>query len=145
MYLNGSGSAVSVQGNTIANFLYENNGYASWYGLYVAGGDANIGTVTGNTIGAATGTGSVTITCNWLNSYHYGIYVASTGVTDIRNNTIGYITMDGLNNYYNNVSFYGIFKTSGGGTTTISNNTIGSTTTANSIFGSSASTGVVAP
>ena len=135
IYLNvGSGTASNIQNNTIKNFYWNLNScaYPTWTSINVSAGDVNIGTTTGNTIGATTGTGSVTIVSDDASTF--GIYIASTGIVDCRNNNIGSLTT-AANNYYNNI--YGIYKTATAGTTTISNNLIGSTTTANSIYASS--------
>jgi len=135
----GTGTASSIQNNTIRNFIWGNSLNASWTGINIAAGDVNIGTSTANTIGAITGTGSIAITGSTSGANVYGINIASTGTVDCRNNTIGAITA--ANAAANASNFYGINKTSIAGTTTISNNTIGSTTDANSIQTSSGSTG----
>jgi hypothetical protein len=127
----------SVQNNTIQNLAWSNSGSAAWTGINIAAGAVNIGTATGNTIGAATGAGSVLVTGGATGTNVYGINIASTGTIDCRNNTIGSITT--ANAAANAGNFYGISKT-GAGTTTISSNSIGSTGTANSINASSAST-----
>lgn len=67
VYLNtASTSAVSsLQGNTLANISISSKYSTTFRGVQVdaGGGSWNIGTVTGNTIGSATGTGSITLTC----------------------------------------------------------------------------------
>ena len=141
IYLNAAtGTASSLQNNTIQNITWSNSYSAVWTCINIAAGDVNIGTATGNTIGANTGTGSVTMTAGENTPYVYGIYLATSGTVNCQNNTIGSVTAaitDG--NKGNN--FYGIYKTAVGGTTTISNNLIGSNTTANSIQTSSTSMG----
>jgi FG-GAP-like repeat/FG-GAP repeat len=137
MYLHGTGT-VSVQGNTIANFNFANSGSSGFFGIGCQGGNANIGTITGNTIGAATGTGSIVLTNAGGDVYFRGIYNNSPGARDIRNNTIGSITLN--NSASLNSNFYGIYTYGDESTnTTIINNTIGSTTTANSINATSTS------
>ena len=126
IYMNvGTTTASNIQGNTITNWNYSNLAFKNWYGIYVAGGSVNIGTTTANTIGAGSGTGSITVT----KTHFYGIYLTGSGVLDIQNNIIGSIT-----NNKNLLSIYGINASSTSGTLTIKNNTIGSTTTANSIY-----------
>ena len=138
IYLNGSGT-VSVQGNTIANFNFANSGSSGFTGIACQGGDANIGTSTGNTIGAATGTSSINLTNAASGAEFRGIFNNSLGVRNIRNNTIGSVTLN--NSTTLNSNFYGMYISGNtGASTTISNNTIGSTTTANSINATSAST-----
>ncbi len=57
----GTGTASNIQNNTIRNFDWSNSTNVNWTGIAVAGGDVNIGTSTGNIIGSATGTGSISI------------------------------------------------------------------------------------
>ena len=97
-------------------------------GIWSAAGTTAI---RGNTIGASTGTGSITV--NYGNtsasSGSYGIYVTA-GNDTIQNNIIGSITLASATN--SSLLFNGIGVT-GSGTSTITGNLIGSTTTANSI------------
>ncbi len=134
----GTTTASSVQNNTIKNFNWSNSSNATWSAIAITGGNVNIGTTTGNTIGAATGTGSVSVTGATNGQNVYGINITSTGTVDCRNNTIGSITAQNGATLSGNI--FGINKSATAGTTTISNNYIGSTTTANSINASSAST-----
>ena len=67
LQINASNSTPSsVQGNTIQNFVWTSSvgGVVpgAWNGIYVQAGTANIGTVTGNTIGSSTGTDSISVT-----------------------------------------------------------------------------------
>lgn len=142
----GSATASSVQGNTIANFAFASTSSAvttggPWNGIYLGTGDANIGTVTGNTIGAPTGNGSININITSSSgSISSGIFCDATGtVSNISNNTIGSISFSA-----STVSqgFQGIATTTGS-TFTISNNVIGSTTTANSINVNSGATSTI--
>lgn len=134
----GTTSSSSIQNNTIKNISWSNSGNAAWSGINVTAGNVNIGTETGNTIGATTGTGSITITGGTSGQTIYGINIASTGTIDCQKNAIGSITS--VNGATLASHIYGIYKTATTGTITISNNTIGSTSTANSINASSAST-----
>ncbi|MEI6139630.1 MAG: hypothetical protein WCP85_10220, partial [Mariniphaga sp.] len=138
IYLNvGTGNASNIQGNTIQNFSYTNSTNANWTGIQANAGDINIGTTTGNTIGRPTGTGSILFTAGATGANFYGINITSSGTVDTQNNTIGSITPS--NAAGNATNFFGINKTNVAGTTTIINNTIGSTITASSINASSAS------
>lgn len=140
IYVNlGDAVVSSIQNNTIRNFSWSNSGSAAFYAVYIATGAVNVGTSTGNTIGAATGTGSITVTAGATGCYVYGVYIASTGTVSCQNNTIGSITA--ANSSTNASSIIGIIKTSASGTTTINSNTIGSTSTSSSINASSASSG----
>ena len=85
----------------------------------------------GNTIGATSGNGSVTISKTSGYAFSAGIYILGSGTVNIENNNIGSVTTIGNSSYP--LSFYGIFSSSTGGTRTIINNLIGSTCTANSI------------
>ncbi|MEI6889954.1 MAG: hypothetical protein WCL03_11830 [Bacteroidota bacterium] len=87
-----TGTASSIQGNTIKNISWSNSGNYGFYGMDILAGSVNIGTVTGNTIGAATGTGSINYSAGATDGNFYGIYNISTGITDCQNNTIGSIT-----------------------------------------------------
>jgi hypothetical protein len=139
----GVGTASSVQNNTIRNINYSNNSFHSWYGINVNAGDVNVGTITGNTIGASSGTNSIVLEATASTASLYGInIVSSTGTVDCRNNIIGAITTINTPNT-NAVKIYGIYKLNVAGTTTISNNSIGSTDagTSNSINASSLSSG----
>ncbi len=142
IYLNvGTAIASSVQNNTIKNFDWRNSGTAAWTGINAIAGNVNIGTITGNTIGESTGNSSITVTSGTSGQTVYGINIASTATVDCRNNSIGSVTA--VNTVTSRASnIYGINRTAAAGTTTISNNTIGSTTTSNSIHASSTSTGV---
>ena len=131
----GTNIASSVQGNTISGFSFTTSGGLTtapgiFTGISVLGGTVNIGTVTGNTIGATTGMGDITVTSSTTLDYLAGIYATSSATVSIQNNTIGAIT-NGTSTTIG-YNFYGI-NTAGGGNFTISGNTIGSTSTANSI------------
>lgn len=140
----GNSTATSVQGNTIKNFTWNSSSNATtqpgvWAGIHVETGAANIGTVTGNTIGSGTGTGSVSIITSGAGGMTFGIGSVSTQPVTISNNSIGSITASGTTTGIA-ASITGIQVTKG--TNTISGNTIGSTTTANSLRAStSVSTG----
>ena len=135
----GNATTTQIQNNTIRNFSWSNSANAAWTGINIAAGDVNIGTTTGNIIGATTGTGSITVTSTTSAGNVYGINISSTGIVDCQNNSIGSINVANVN-ATNATNFYGIYKSASAGTTTISNNIIGSTLTANSINANSAST-----
>jgi hypothetical protein len=138
IYLNtGATSKSNVQNNTIKNFNWSNSSSAAWFGIRIEGGAVDIGTTTGNTIGASTGNGSITVTGGASGTIVYGIYLNGQNPVDCQNNTIGSITTANIETGVS--SFYGIWKTTGkAGETTISNNLIGSETTLNSIYASTA-------
>lgn len=130
----GTATASSVQGNTITNISISGTSSAfTFYGIYVTSGSVNIGTTTGNTIGATSGTGAITVTnVNGTTPQVVGIYatVGSPAVISAQNNSIGSINV--TTGAATTGGFYGIYFPSTA-TANISNNTIGSTTTANSI------------
>jgi hypothetical protein len=135
----GTGTVTSIQGNTMKNFSYSSSGFCAWTGIFsLGGGDLNIGTITGNTIGESTGNGSITFTAGSAGSNFYGFYIQNAGTVNIQNNAIGSIQASNASSA-NSTNFIGIYK-SNSGITTISNNTIGSTTTTNSIYTNSTST-----
>jgi hypothetical protein len=85
--------ASSIQNNKIQNFNISSGSSNLWYGFYIAAGSVNVGTITGNTIGATTGTGNITSNyTNALDATTYGISSTRSGTVNIENNTIGSIT-----------------------------------------------------
>ena len=129
-----SGTTNYVQNNTIKNIAWSNSGAAEWAGIYVSSGSANIGNSAANTIGAASGT--ITITGGATATNVYGIYFSSTGTINCQNNSIGSIIAANADATLAS-NFYGIYRASSA-LTTINNNTIGGT--GNGIQTSSTST-----
>ena len=127
----GTTTATSVQGNTIANIATGTSGAAPFVGIYSSAGNLNIGTVTGNTIGSTTATGSITGSCVANNGYVYGMNLSGSGTVDVENNMIGGIS--GTNTASDQPTHVIAINRSSTGNATISFNTIGSTTIANSI------------
>lgn len=139
IYINaGTGTFSNIQNNTIRNFNWSNSLNGSWKGISVAGGDVNVGTSIGNTVGSDTGNGSILVSGLSTNLILYGIYISGSGRVECRNNRIGSIIAN--NDPANASNIYGIYKNASTGTITISNNTIGSKTTSASIVVNSAST-----
>jgi hypothetical protein len=132
-----STTASSLQSNTIQNVNWSNSGSADWVGIQIVGGMVDVGTISGNTIGATTGTNSIRVTGGLNGQSIYGIKLSGTGILNCNNNLIGSLTgiaASGLATH-----LYGIYL-SGSAVTTIEDNTIGSTTTGSSIHASSEST-----
>ena len=130
----------SVQGNTIKGFNYTNTaGNAAWYGIRLVGGSANIGTATGNIIGASTGNGSIVYTAFSSAAVLYGISIETNQLVNVSNNNIGSINTVATSND-NATNFYGVYKAAVAGNVSITNNVIGSTSTTNSINATSLST-----
>ena len=135
--LNAGAEPSSVQNNTITNFSIASSSGATtangvFTGVHVFQGNANIGTTTGNTVGG-TGTGQISTTVTTSLGLTNGISVAgSTTVSlvaavNISNNTIGGITANGSSAAVG-ASLNGIFVSQG--QPTVSNNVVGSNTTA---------------
>lgn len=133
----GTTTAASVNGNTISNFSFTFNSNASnnltFVGIVVTSGLANVGVSSANTIGNTSSTGNIAVTFNSpssSNNYFRGIDHRGTGT--VSNNNIGSFTFSGTASgtmYLDGISFSG---TPSAGIS-ISGNTIGSTSTANSI------------
>ena len=140
IYLSTNGTEASnIQGNTISNFNWSNSISANWYGIWIYNGLVNIGTVTGNIIGAKLGTDNITYTASNNNANFYGIYLDSGAIVNCNNNTIASIKTAQSNiTYPANIS--GIYKI-GTGNTVIKNNTIGNSNVPNSIVASAPATG----
>ncbi|MDP3916366.1 MAG: hypothetical protein Q8R96_21780 [Bacteroidota bacterium] len=136
IYLNvGTSTASSVQNNTIRNWNYSTASATPWRAIEVSAGTVNIGTLTGNTIGSTTGNGSIIVT-SAANAHSYAIYIGSAGNISIAKNNIGSLNLIGSETDYAH-SFTAIYKSAVAGTIIISNNTIGSSTTTNSIYAGS--------
>lgn len=135
MYLYSTINNFTVQNNTITNFnINTTTGANGFYGISLSNGN---GTVSGNTIGSATTAGAISIT-RAVTSTDYGIYKIGTGSVTIDNNVIGGFTLStSLPDLAH--SFQAINYT--GPAVSISGNTIGSSTVANSIHAMSAPTG----
>ena len=134
----GSTIASNIQGNTVKNFNFTNTGNNIWWGINVQAGTVNVGTTAGNCIGSSDGTGSIVYKGDGTNSAFYGVHFQSSNV-NAQNNIIGSITVANTTSTKSS-HFYGIYIRSNGGSFSVSNNTIGSTTTPNSINATSAST-----
>ncbi|MBA3648114.1 MAG: T9SS type A sorting domain-containing protein [Chitinophagales bacterium] len=149
-----SGTATSVQNNTIKNILLNTaSGQISapfiFCGIDIQGGLVNVGTVTGNTIGSNTINGSITVN---VNTSPGGIVtgIASQGNSGtlvpanstLSNNQISGVTVANVSvgNVYVNLKGITIPGSSATNTATINNNIIGSTTLTNSLLNSTGNT-----
>lgn len=121
----------AVQNNIVRNINYSGTGNFGFYGMVIITGEVTVGTVSNNTIGAAEGTGSITVINNTTEALFAGIFNmgGASANAEIRNNQIGAISTDG------DVNIHGIYNFifSDSGATVISNNNIGSSSTTNSI------------
>ena len=141
----GTTTATSVQGNIIKNIswgFYAGMDYFSF--INSSAGKVNIGTTTGNQIGATTGTSSIQLVRTNTSTVPniYGIQVASVSTANIQNNIIGAIITSNVSGV--GYDFHGIVSSGAAGIFTINSNVIGSTTTSSSITigGSSTAAGV---
>jgi hypothetical protein len=134
-----NGVASSIQGNTIQKINWTNNTGTPFVAIQVQGAtNVDIGTTTGNLIGAASGNNSIQFTAE--NANLIAINLPTSGNVNCSNNTIGAIRT--RSSPISNCNFLGIQTTvASTGIIAISNNTIGSTSTAGSITASSTFTG----
>jgi hypothetical protein len=131
----GTGTATIVQNNTISKFAWSNSLNANWTGISVTGGDINIGTATGNKIGASSGTSSITLTNGSSSGSFYGMNLTGSGIINCSKNIIGAITTNNSSTS-SSVSIYGISESVSAGTISITSNIIGNSTP-NTIYASS--------
>lgn len=133
----GSGAASSVQGNTITN-INLGGAAGAFTGISALTGNVNIGNVITNTIGSATAADAIVkLNSTTTNPSVIGINTSSTGIVNIQNNNVGGITVNGATAAIG-TGATGIIASNG--FVTISGNTIGSNTIANSINAATAST-----
>ncbi len=140
----GTTTASSVQGNTITNFVFSTTSGAAtvttgtslagtWGGIVVGAGNVNVGTVTGNTVGSASATGTITVTSSTNSGAVIGIGSGGTGIVNISNNNVGGITSIGSSVSVTH-NIIGILSIGTGvAVTTVNANTIGSASTPNSL------------
>jgi hypothetical protein len=128
----GIGTATSIQNNTITNFAittgFSGNGI---YGINVANGNVNVGTITGNLFGSTTTNGAFTYTTTTTNGGIIPLRSGAGGTINFSNNIVSGVDLISSSTTSFNV-FNGIAG-SGGANIIINNNTIGSTTLVNSI------------
>ncbi|NOS85062.1 MAG: hypothetical protein HOP31_07965 [Ignavibacteria bacterium] len=136
MQTSGTTTASNINGNTIGNMSFtstpSSNGVTYFAGIVVESGRVNIGSTTGNTIGNTTSNGNITITFNGTVDNIITRGIIHTGTGNIENNIVGSFNYAGTNNqtirlesiYFSGTPTAGI---------SISNNTVGSLTTSNSI------------
>ncbi len=136
----GTTTASSVQGNTVkAISLGTSSGASTTFGILcgisITGGNANIGNLTPNTIGATAGVDQLLATPTTGGGTIVGIHCGSTGNVLIQGNLIGGFTSVGSTASVGG-GVLGISVSAVGTVITISNNTIGNTTPDNMRAGS---------
>lgn len=113
----GTLSATNVQGNTVKNIRSTSTSFAASYGIYLQAGMANIGNITGNTIGSSNATERIEI-----NGDSYGIRITSSSTVNLSNNVINNMTTGPTvptGEYY-----FGISVEGPGGIHSVVNNTV---------------------
>lgn len=141
MGINVSNTAKSIiENNTIKNIDFTNTSTkgGNLFGIYLTTSCTADIDVKNNIIGSNLGNSSIKFSGQLTGSTAYGIFVGTTGTTDVQYNTIGSLEATSSDGTYA-TNLYGIHKT-GTGTTIISNNYIGSSLTTNSLNASSTST-----
>ncbi len=132
----GTTTASAVNGNTIANVSFSSNpstaGVVYFDGIIVEAGLVNIGTVTGNTIGNTTSNGNLTFTYGGTTNNIINRGIEHKGTGNISNNTVGSINIGGTNNRMIRLESI-LYSGTPNEDITISNNTVGSLTTSNSL------------
>lgn len=126
----GTTTATSIQGNTITAFnisgvISGTSTSSPFIGIFINSGLANIGNVTGNTIGSTTSTGAIVYNSTSGSSGDvYGIYFFPSQAVNISNNMVGGFTAS--NSSTGSLGFYGLRAfTSLSFTNTFQNNTVG--------------------
>ena len=119
----GTTTTTSVQNNTFKGMTWDIKGSYPWAAIYITSGNVNVGTSTGNTIGATTGTSSLQFINTTGTPLIYGIYSSSTGTVSIRKNNISSLSTC---NCAQTFKLYGIYTSGAAGIYTISSNNIGS-------------------
>lgn len=122
----------SIQGNIISNITLATSSGATTTngiicGINVTAGNANIGTISANTIGASSGVDNIKATATTTGGLVVGINTSSTGTVSIQNNIIGSLTSSGITAAIAG-SITGINVSGIATLLTISNNTIGNST-----------------
>ena len=138
----GTTSASTVSNNTIKNLALKAidakidvAGYEGGFnGIAVLAGKVNIGSSgNGNTIGSTSSANSITYYSAVSNIPFYGIYINSASDVTVAYNNIGGFSTSATSGDAVAYRLAGIYNYSTGGTISITNNTIGSTTIANSM------------
>lgn len=135
----GTTTASSVQGNTISSISLSTSSGASTAngilcGINITSGNVNIGTISPNSIGSTSGTGSLSATTSTTQGAVVGINCSSTGTIVIQNNLMGGFSSIGSGAAIAG-SVFGINISGLTASMTISGNTIGSSVTNNMVAG----------
>lgn len=143
----GAGGTTSVQGNTISDITLYTNGTDNFTGIgALQTGAYNIGGITPNVVGSATANGSIKIfyRSTTTTAVARGYQFTATAGGSLLNNVVGGIDLmvQGAQANGGAITFRGIeVSATFTAPVTVSGNTVGSTTVANSIQGSASSLG----
>lgn len=137
----GTTTASNVNGNAIGNISLTSTpgstGATYFAGILIESGRVNVGTTSGNTIGNTTTNGNITLTYNGTTDNIINRGIDHRGTGNIQNNTIGSITIAGNNNRIVRLECI-FYSSTPSAAVDISDNTVGSSTVANSIQQTSA-------
>jgi hypothetical protein len=125
---NGTSTPSSIQGNTIANIGINSRHNSVFRGIQVDGGTWNVGTTTGNTIGAATGTGNITLTSPLSLSNQ----VTATATATVSGGSVTAINIGTNTAIYTSAPTVTISASNGGGTLATATAVLGSNGTISS-------------
>ncbi|MCI0450546.1 MAG: T9SS type A sorting domain-containing protein [Chlorobi bacterium] len=132
----GTSSASNVHGNVMRNVSFTSTPSASaasyFAGIIIESGLVNVGTTSGNTIGNTTTNGNITLTFNGTTDNIINRGIDHRGSGSIENNIIGSISIGGTNNRTVRLECI-LYSSTPSADVSISNNTVGSLTTSNSI------------
>lgn len=126
----GTTTASSIQGNTVtainmSGLVSGTSTSSPFIGIFVNSGVANIGNVSGNTIGSTTTPGAITFSSSSTSTSEvYGSYYFPSAVVNMSNNMVGGITAS--NSSTGSIAFYGLRAfTAFAVVNTMQNNTVG--------------------
>jgi len=107
-----NGTVSSMQGNTIANIFYESRNVSGFRGIQIDAGSWNVGTVSGNTVGSATGNGNITLRAPFVASEQ----VVPVGTVNISAGAVTGISLSTNTAVYTTAPTVTITPSDGGGT-----------------------------
>lgn len=122
-----TGNVSYINGNKISSLSWENSTYANWTGILVNSGDVELGSLSPNSIGESSGTGTINVKQASLGGVFSAIQILSQGTVNCKKNIIGSISST------NSSKTVGIYLSSISGAATINDNRIGSSISLNSI------------
>jgi hypothetical protein len=132
----GTSAASNISGNVIGNLNFTSNPSTSatvyFGGILIENGLVNVGTTSGNTIGNTTSNGNISLNFSGTTDNIINRGIDHRGSGDIDNNIVGSFNLGGTNNRTVRLECV-IYSGTPSANVSISNNTVGSLTTGNSI------------